>query len=66
VLYTVQNASTVSPTPVIQNINKIPSVLYTVQNASTVSSSTAIQYRNEIPSVFVQSTVGDKCLSPNK
>jgi len=66
VLYAVQNASSVSPSTSIQNINKTPSVLYTVQNASTVSPSTAIQHRNEIPGVLVQSTVGDKFLNPNK
>lgn len=64
--HTVQNASTVSPVSVVQNVNNIPSVLFTVQNTSTVSPLPVIQYRNEIPSVLVQSTVGDKLLMPDK
>ncbi|KAL4142345.1 hypothetical protein QTP88_004825 [Uroleucon formosanum] len=63
--HTVQNASTVSPVSVVQNVNNIPSVLFTVQNTSTVSPLPVIQYRNEIPSVLVQSTVGDKLLMPD-
>jgi len=64
--HTVQNASTVSPASIIQNVNTIPSVLFTVQNTSTISPLPVIQYRNEIPSVLVQNTAGDKLLRPNK
>ncbi|XP_060866089.1 uncharacterized protein LOC132941884 isoform X2 [Metopolophium dirhodum] len=49
---TVQNASKVSPAPVIQNTNKAPSVLFTVQNESTVSPATVKQNINKIPSVL--------------
>jgi len=60
----VQTESTVSPAPIIQNRDEIPSVPITVQNASTDSPATVIQSRNEIPSI--QNTSEKNLLRLNK